>query len=134
MTSYGAAPPPPSCADSETKVTSRSASLILWGWEDHPGAGQQTSPTFAPYSVFAFVVVAEQGRGGEVAKGHGCSLHRGLIAEDNFQFLAVQLSPIREIHDALSVACELLDCHLLEHRREDMLGSGNTFQPYLKPC
>lgn len=51
--------------------------------------------------------------GKESGEGSSSSLHERLVAEYYFQFPAVKLSPIRQIHDALSVVGEMLDVHLL---------------------
>lgn len=54
------------------------------------------------------------GRGGGGGRARGGILHGGLVAEHDFQFLAVEFSPVREVHDALPVVGELLDVHLLQ--------------------
>lgn len=63
--------------------------------------------------------------GGGESGGRSCSsLQGGLIAEYDFQFLAVKLASIREIHDALSVVGQLVDAHLL--------AMGNTEEGHTK--
>lgn len=50
--------------------------------------------------------------------------HNWIPAEDNFQLATVQLAPVRQAHDALLVASQVLRVHILTDRRTDRQTEG----------
>lgn len=53
--------------------------------------------------------------------------HNWLPAEDNFQLATVELPSVRQAHDALLVARQILQVHLLNQRKGGMIESVKTF-------
>lgn len=106
-------------------MASRSASLALGVWRLLVGGPSVAHWHLLPPHPLALALSYPsswkwQGGGDFGGEGGSASLHGRLIAEHNFQFLAVQLPPVGEAHDALSVVGELLDVHFLADRNTEL--------------